>query len=55
MDIGAIVVVVVAVAYGLGFAVLPTQKWSEEARRRYSIGGALLIAVLAVVLLAIPW
>ncbi|NYF97104.1 hypothetical protein [Janibacter cremeus] len=55
MEIGAGVVVVVAVAYGLGFAILSTREWSEEARRRYTLGGALLIAVLAIVLLAIPW
>ena len=53
MEIGAVIVAVVAVAYGLGFAILPTRRWSEEARRRYTLGGALLIGVLALVVFAI--
>lgn len=55
MDIGVIILVVVAMAYGIGFAVLPTQRWTEQQRRTYTLGGALLIAVLAVVIFAIPW
>lgn len=55
MDIGAIIVVVVAVLYGIGFAVLPISRWSEQRRRIYTLGGAALIAVLVIVLIAVPW
>lgn len=52
---GAVVVAVVAVAYGVGFAVLPTHDWPREHRARYTRGGAGLVGLLALALVVIPW
>lgn len=52
---GAIVVAVVAMAYGMGFAVLPMQDWPRDRRSLYALGGAGLVGLLALALVVIPW
>lgn len=52
---GAIIVALVAMGYGMGFAVLPLQDWSRDRRSRYTLGGAGLVALLALALIIIPW
>ncbi|WP_068325074.1 hypothetical protein [Janibacter terrae] len=55
IELGAVIVGVVAVAYGLGFAVVPDDGWSPSARSRYVLGGAGLVALLFFVLVVVPW
>ena len=50
MDSAGILIAVVAVIYGIGFVVLPMSTWDARTRKMYALGGALLIAVLALVL-----
>lgn len=52
---GAMVVGVLAMAYGLGFAVLPMDRWRAATRSRYTMWGAGLIGLLAFVLVVVPW
>ena len=52
---GAVVVAVVAVVYGLGFAILPMRDWGESARSWYTLGGSGIIGVLALALIIVPW
>lgn len=47
-------VVIVAVVYGMGFALFSVGEWDPRARRAYTMGGALLIVVLAILAFAIP-
>lgn len=51
---GVILVAVVAVIYGIGFAVLPMSSWDEQTRTRYARWGSALIAVLAIAFIVIP-
>ena len=37
------------------FAVLPMQDWPRQRRSSYTLGGAGLIALLAIVLVLVPW
>lgn len=55
IDTGAMIVAVVAVIYGIGFAVLPMQHWPQARRSRYTLWGSGLIGLLALVLVVIPW
>ena len=52
---GAAVVAAVAFVYGIGFAVLPMQSWSDQARSWYTLGGAGLVGLLLLVLVITPW
>ncbi|MCW4602791.1 hypothetical protein ACWDHH_05235 [Janibacter hoylei] len=52
---GIVIVAVMAIAYGMGFAVLPMQDWPRQRRSSYTQGGAGLIALLAIVLVLVPW
>lgn len=47
-------VMIIAVVYGMGFALFSVGEWSPRARRAYTLGGALLIVVLAILVFAIP-
>ncbi|WP_157074485.1 hypothetical protein [Janibacter corallicola] len=55
MGFATAAVVIVAVVYGVGFALFPVGEWSPGARRAYTLGGALLIAVLVILVFAVPW
>lgn len=52
---GAAVVGAVAVAYGLGYALLPLHQWNEAGRSWYTRGGAGLVALLLFALVLTPW
>lgn len=52
---GGTVVAVVAVIYGIGFALLPMRDWSDQARSWYTLGGAGLVGLLFLALVVIPW
>lgn len=52
---GAAVVAAVAFVYGIGFAVLPMQNWSHQARSWYTLGGAGLVGLLLLALVITPW
>ncbi len=52
---GATVVGVVAMIYGIGFAVLPMKEWSDQARSWFTLGGAGLVGLLLLVLVITPW
>lgn len=55
VEAGAMIVAAVAVAYGLGFAVLPRLDWTGHQRSRYTLGGAGLVGLLFLALVVIPW
>ena len=52
---GLVVVGVLAMVYGMGFAVLPMHHWPQERRSGYTMWGAGLIGLLALALVVIPW
>lgn len=52
---GATIVGVVAIVYGIGFAILPMRDWSDTARSWYTLGGAGLVGLLFVALVIVPW
>lgn len=52
---GGTIVAVVAVIYGIGFALLPMRDWSDQARSWYTLGGAGLVGLLFLALVIIPW
>lgn len=52
---GAAVVAAVAFVYGVGFAVLPMRDWSDQARSRYTLGGAGIAGLLLLALVITPW
>lgn len=54
MGFASAVVVIVAVVYGMGFALFSVGEWNPRARRAYTLGGALLIVVLAILTFAVP-
>lgn len=52
---GGTIVAVVAVIFGIGFALLPMRDWSDQARSWYTLGGAGLVGLLFLALVVIPW
>lgn len=52
---GLAITALVAVVYGVSFAVTPKQVQAQPAWRWWTVGGALVCLVLFIVFLVIPW